>query len=97
MVPMNFLRGRSFEKCIVYMTEGQNMTKRVAQLVLGRIGEESELWINADSHQTDRKIFDADNGVGAMVESLKGDELFGYVYLPKTERSRVARLADRLD
>ena len=96
-VPLLFIRGRSFENSIIYVTEGQNMTTEIAKLVIGRIGEGSELWINADTHQTDRKLFDDDNGVNRMIERLAGNELFSYVYMPKTERSSVAELATLLD
>jgi PhoH-like ATPase len=96
-VPLLFIRGRSFENSIIYVTEGQNMTTEIAKLVIGRIGEGSELWINADTHQTDKKIFDDDNGVNKMIDKLSGNKLFGYVYMPKTERSSVAELATLLD
>lgn len=95
-VPLLFIRGRSFEKSIIYVTEGQNMTTEIAKLVIGRIGEGSELWINADTSQTDKKIFDEDNGVNKMISRLSGNSLFGYVYMPKTERSSVAELATLL-
>lgn len=96
-VPLLFIRGRSFENSIIYVTEGQNMTTEIAKLVIGRIGEGSELWINADTHQTDKKMFDDDNGVQKMIDRLSGNKLFGYVYMPKTERSSVAELATLLD
>ena len=95
-VPLLFIRGRSFENSIIYMTEGQNMTTEIAKLVIGRIGEGSELWINADTSQTDKKMFDEDNGVTKMISRLSGNEMFGYVYMPKTERSSVAELATLL-
>ena len=96
-VPLLFIRGRSFENSIIYVTEGQNMTTEIAKLVIGRIGEGSELWINADTHQTDKKMYDEDNGVTKMIDRLSGNKLFGYVYMPKTERSSVAELATLLD
>ena len=96
-VPLLFIRGRSFENSIIYVTEGQNMTTEIAKLVIGRIGEGSELWLNADTHQTDKKLFDEDNGVNKMIERLAGNKLFSYVYMPKTERSSVAELATLLD
>lgn len=96
-VPLLFIRGRSFENSIIYVTEGQNMTTEIAKLIIGRIGEGSELWINADTHQTDKKMFDEDNGVNKMIERLSGNKLFSYVYMPKTERSSVAELATLLD
>lgn len=95
-VPLLFIRGRSFENSIIYVTEGQNMTTEIAKLVIGRIGEGSELWVNADTSQTDKKIFDDDNGVTRMINRLSGNPLFGYVYMPKTERSSVAELATLL-
>ena len=49
-VPLLFIRGRSFENSIIYVTEGQNMTTEIAKLIIGRIGEGSELWLNADTH-----------------------------------------------
>lgn len=95
-VPLLFIRGRSFENSIIYVTEGQNMTTEIAKLIIGRIGEGSELWINADNSQTDRKLFDDDNGVNRMIERLSGNKLFSYIYMPKTERSAVAELATLL-
>ena len=97
MVPLLFIRGRSFEKCIIYVTEGQNIDSEIAKVLLGRVGENSELWINGDSHQTDNRIFDKDNGITKMVDRLRGNELFAYIYLPTTHRSKVANLANLLD
>ncbi len=97
VVPMHFLRGRSFINSIIYVTEGQNMTTEMVKLLIGRVGEGSELWINGDSHQVDKKLFEDDNGIMKMLDKLSGNPLFGYVYLPTTERSEVARLADLLD
>lgn len=98
VAPLLFIRGRSFENSIIYVTEGQNMTTEIVKLLLGRVGENSELWINGDSHaQVDNKVYKKDNGIDAMLEKLSGNPLFGYVYLPKTERSAVANLANLLD
>lgn len=97
MVPLLFIRGRSFENSIIYVTEGQNIDSEIAKVLLGRIGNDSELWINGDNHQTDSRIFDKDNGITKMVDRLKGNSLFAYVYLPNTHRSEVANLANLLD
>ena len=97
LVPLLFIRGRSFENSIIYVTEGQNMTIEIVKLLISRVGENSTLWINGDTHQTDKRIFDEDNGINKMIERLAGNNLFGYVYLPITERSEVANLANLLD
>ena len=73
------------------------MTSDVVKLLISRVGEGSELWINGDSHQVDKRVFDKDNGLSKMVERLKGERLFGYVWLPITERGEVANLANLMD
>lgn len=97
MAPLLFLRGRSFENCLIYVSEGQNITTEIAKLLLGRVGEGSTLIINGDTHQTDRKVYENDNGVLKMIERLTGNKLFGYVYLSQTLRSATANLANLLD
>lgn len=97
LVPLPFIRGRSFENSIVYVCEGQNITSEIAKLLISRVGEGSELWINADTHQTDNKVYDRDNGIIKMIDRLKDDPLFGMVYLDKTERGAIANLANKLD
>ena len=96
LVPLPFIRGRSFENSIVYVSEGQNITKEIAALIVSRLGENSELWINGDCHQTDKRVYDENNGITAMIQSLKGDSLFQTVYSPITERSKTAQLAAKI-
>lgn len=97
LMPLLFIRGRSFENSIIYVTEGQNITTEIAKLLLGRIGQNSILMINADTHQTDNRIYDKDNGIQTMIEKLSGNRLFGYIYLSQTLRSDAANLANLLD
>lgn len=97
MVPLLFIRGRSFENSIIYVTEGQNMTTEIIKLLISRVGEGSSLWINGDTHQVDKKAYSENNGINTMVQRLKGNKLFSYVYLPLTERGEVANLANLLD
>ena len=40
---------------------------------------------------------ETNNGITKAIEVLKGNKLFGYVQLQKTERSETAALADILD
>ena len=92
MVPLLHIRGLSFENSLIYVCEAQNITTEIAKLIISRVGENSELWLNSDTHQVDHKVYEKDNGIIKMVEKLSGNKLFGYVYLPKTERGEVAEL-----
>lgn len=95
--PLGFIRGRSFTKSIIYCSEAENLTKEHIQLLIGRIGEESSLWINGDLRQVDDVVFERNNGIQKLIERVVGNECFGTVYLPTTERSKTARIADLLD
>ena len=97
LVPLLFIRGRSFDNTIMYICEAQNITSEIAKLILSRCGENSIILLNADNHQVDNRVFEKDNGITKMIDRLKGNPLFSYVYLPTTERGAVANLANLLD
>ena len=94
LVPLIHIRGRSFENAIVYISEGQNLTSNLMELIVTRIGEGSELWVNGDCAQIDKRVFSENNGIQAMQEVLSGREEFGQIHLPIIERSKVAKLGE---
>lgn len=96
-VPLGFIRGRSFSHCIIMCSEAENLTKEQIQLLIGRVGEGSQLWLNGDLRQRDMQVFEKSQGIEILIDRLSGNKLFGNVYLPKTERSQTAALADLLD
>lgn len=94
---LGFIRGRDIKNSIIICTEAENLTKEHVQLLIGRIGEGSNLWLDGDFKQTDSKIFEENNGLNIAIDRLKGHPLFGYVHLEKSERSETSALADLLD
>ena len=94
---LGFIRGRDIKNTIIMCSEAENMTKEHVQLLLGRVGEGSALWLNGDYKQTDHKVFTENNGLMVAVDRLKGHPKFGFVKLVKTERSETAAMADLLD
>lgn len=97
IIPLGFLRGRSIRNSIIISTEAENLTKEHIQLLMGRVDSGSNLWMDADVKQRDRISFEKSKGIETLIEKLKGNELFGYVHLVKSERSQTAALADKLD
>lgn len=97
IVHLGFIRGRDIKNSIIICSEAENMTKEHIQLLLGRVGEGSELWLNGDFKQCDAEVFRMNSGLMTAVERLKGHPRFGYVKLLKTERSETAAMADLLD
>lgn len=94
---LGYIRGRDIKNTIIYCSEAENLTKEHVQLLIGRVGEGSTLWMNGDFRQTDSHIFRINNGLLSTVQKLAGHEKFGYVRLEKTERSETAAMADLLD
>ena len=97
IVHLGFIRGRDIKNSIIMCSEAENMTKEHIQLLLGRVGEGSSLWINGDYKQVDGEVFRENNGLMIAVDKLKGHPRFGFVKLLKTERSETAAMADLLD
>lgn len=94
---LGFIRGRDIKNSIIISTEAENLTKQHVQLLIGRVGEGSNLWLEGDYSQVDKKVFEESSGMKRAVDKLKGEKLFSYINLPQTERSETARLADKLD
>lgn len=97
VIPLGHLRGRSLRNSIVFCSECENLTRQHIQLLMGRIDEGSQLWLDGDLKQRDRHIFDLSAGLETLVDRLAGNKLFAHVHLEKSERSEVAALADYLD
>lgn len=97
VIPLGFLRGRSIRNSVIISSEAENLTKEHIQLIIGRVDEGSQLWMDADLKQRDKIVFEKSAGIETLISRLKGQPLFGYVHLIKTERSKTAQLADLLD
>ena len=54
-VNLGFIRGCSWDKTIIYVSEGQNITGGGYKLLISRCGQGSQLWVNGDILQTDSK------------------------------------------
>lgn len=95
--PLQSLRGRNFSNAIIMCSEAENLTREHIQLIIARAAEGSEVWFDADNRQRDKAVFERSKGIETLIERLAGQELFGYVHLVKSERSKTAAMADLLN
>ncbi len=51
--PLAYMRGRTFDNCVIIADEMQNSTESQMKMILTRIGFNSKLIINGDLHQSD--------------------------------------------
>ena len=91
------IRGRDLKNSIIMCSEVENMTKEHIQLLIGRVGEGSVLWLDGDVKQGDMEVFRQNSGMQIALDRLKGHRRFGYIKFLKTERSETAAMADYLD
>jgi len=82
---------------LIMCSECENLTLSQLQLIIARAGEGSAIWLDGDRKQFDANVFEAAQGIKQLVDIFSGHPLFGYVYLPKSERSATAAMADLLD
>lgn len=94
---LGYMRGRDIKNSLIYVSEAENLTTKLCQVLISRLSEGSQLWMNGDWRQSDRDIFEKDSGLIKMIERLTGQELFGHVHLTQSVRSKAASLADLLD
>lgn len=94
---LGFIRGRDFKDSILFIDESENLTAHQVQLLIGRIGKGSMLFMAGDLRQTDKLSFEKNSGITKMINCLQNNPLFGMVKLQQSVRSEVCKLADLMD
>lgn len=100
VVPMNSIRGRSFQDSIILVNESQNLTEDHIKLLIARCGKGTRIMFDGDIKQADSQLFRDKNGLKLLLNlhnSLEFNKIFSSVKLITTERSRTARAAEFLD
>lgn len=92
ILPLTHIRGRSLHDAFVIVDEAQSLERNVLLTVLSRIGQNSRVVLTHDVAQRDNLRVGRYDGVAAVVERLRGHDLFGHVTLTRSERSPIAAL-----
>ncbi len=66
--PLGFMRGATFDNCIVLVDEAQNASKTELKMLLSRIGKNCKMIISGDQDQSDI----SDSGLEDAVRRLEG-------------------------
>ena len=94
MEAMTYMRGRSIPNQFVFIDEVQNLTPLEVKTIITRAGEGTKIILTGDPFQIDSPYLDfGSNGLTVTMDKLKECEIFGSIYLQKSERSRVAEVA----
>lgn len=96
VLPLTHIRGRSFHDAFVIVDEAQSLERNVLLTVLSRVGQNSKVVLTHDVAQRDNLRVGRHDGIAAVIEVLKGKDLFAHVTLAKAERSQIAALVTEL-
>ena len=88
VIPVAFMRGRNLSNCCVVVDEGQNISHRQMELILGRLCEGSKMIICGDTAQIDLKDKKV-SGFGFICNNLTNVRGFSVVTLKTNHRDPI--------
>ena len=93
MAAITYLRGRSITDEYVIVDEAQNLELPTLKVILTRMAAGSKVVFCGDLSQVDNPYISPYGGLAALIEKMKGSDLFGHVTMSKGVRSPLAELA----
>jgi phosphate starvation-inducible PhoH-like protein len=88
VIPLAFMRGRNLTNCCVVVDEGQNITHRQMELLLGRLCEGSKMIVCGDTAQIDLKD-KRQSGFSFICNNLTAVKNFAVVTLKTNHRDPI--------
>lgn len=96
VLPLTHIRGRSLHDAFVIVDEAQSLERNVLLTVLSRVGQNAKVVLTHDVSQRDNLRVGRYDGIAAVIEDLKGSDLFAHITLQRSERSAIADLVTSL-
>lgn len=97
MEAVTYIRGRSLPKMYLIIDEAQNLTPHEIKTIISRAGEGTKVVLAGDPTQIDNPYLDKNsNGLTYAFGKFRNHPIAATVFLEKTERSELAKLAAEL-
>lgn len=97
MVPLTYIRGRTFRKTFVILEEAQNLERGPLKVLLTRLGEGSVVVILGDESQIDNQFLSRrNNGLLHAINSFRSWPQAVHIHLEDIVRSDLAEAASNL-
>jgi PhoH-like ATPase len=95
--PLTYIRGRSIPNQYMIVDESQNLTPLEVKTVITRVGHDTKIILTGDLYQIDNPYVDSlSNGLSAVVEKFRGEELAAHMLFTEGVRSDLAEKAANL-
>lgn len=96
LVPLTYIRGRTFRRCFVILEEAQNIERGPLKVLLTRLGEGSMVVIVGDKSQIDNQFLSArNNGLVHAVNAFRSWPQAAHLELKSIVRSDLAEAASK--
>lgn len=97
ILPISYMRGASISNSYIIIDQAQNTTPSEMKTIITRIGQNSKLVLTGDIQQIDSQYLSKDcNGLIMSVNKFYNQDLFSFVKLKNSERSKLSKLANQL-
>ena len=97
MEAVTYIRGRSVANTYVIIDETQNLTSHEIKTIVSRAGKGTKVVLTGDPTQIDNPYLDKNsNALTYVINSFRGQSIYGHVKFEKTERSELAALAAKI-
>jgi PhoH-like ATPase len=97
VVPLAYIRGRSFSNIIFIVDEAQNLSPHEIKTIITRAAQGTKIVFTGDIFQIDTPYLDSQsNGLSYLIDRMKGHPLYAHVNLEKGERSELANAGSEL-
>lgn len=94
MEAVTYIRGRTLPKVFMIIDEAQNLTPHEVKTIISRAGHGTKVILTGDPTQIDNPYLDQDsNGLTYTVSRFQDKKIYGHIFLEKTERSELAKIA----
>lgn len=84
-IPIELMRGFTFDNCCVVLSEMQNSTPQQALMAITRMGNNAKFVFNGDITQKDIRYY---SGLEILLDFLKNTELAGIVQMTSQDNQR---------
>ena len=97
IVPLSYIRGRSFPNAYIIVDEAQNTTIHELKTIVTRAGMNSKMVLIGDIEQIDTPYINKNNnGLAVVIDKFKNSKLSAHIHLNKGVRSELANEANKL-
>lgn len=97
VAPIPYIRGRTFQNCILIVDEAQNATIHELKTIITRMGQNSKIVLLGDVDQIDTPYIDKQSsGLSIVIDKFQNSPLAAHINLSKGQRSTLASEASTI-